>query len=144
VRKTTLPSAPEEAIRLLGSPSPDHLNALSPTPPLEMAGPPLRLQPRRRLRLSPCSHLVPGSCAKPGRSTLACEDVLPSRRDPHGEVSRRPTFSLAMGRPRATAPLRWLRAAGRNSPSCPRSVLTVNFCQPSHEFTFNVGIDLLF
>jgi hypothetical protein len=24
------------------------------------------------------------------------------------------------------------------------SVLTVNFRQPSHEFTFNVGIDLLF
>jgi hypothetical protein len=23
-------------------------------------------------------------------------------------------------------------------------VLTVNFCQPSHEFTFNVDIDLLF
>jgi hypothetical protein len=23
-------------------------------------------------------------------------------------------------------------------------VLTVNFCQPSHEFTFNIGIDLLF
>jgi hypothetical protein len=25
-----------------------------------------------------------------------------------------------------------------------RAVLTVNFRQPSHEFTFNVGIDLLF
>jgi hypothetical protein len=23
-------------------------------------------------------------------------------------------------------------------------MLTVNFCQPSYEFTFNVGIDLLF
>jgi hypothetical protein len=23
-------------------------------------------------------------------------------------------------------------------------MLTMNFCQPSHEFTFNVGIDLLF
>jgi hypothetical protein len=23
-------------------------------------------------------------------------------------------------------------------------LLTVNFCQPSHEFTINVGIDLLF
>jgi hypothetical protein len=23
-------------------------------------------------------------------------------------------------------------------------MLTVNFCKPSHEFTFNVGIDLLF
>jgi hypothetical protein len=23
-------------------------------------------------------------------------------------------------------------------------ILTVNFCQPSQEFTFNVGIDLLF
>jgi hypothetical protein len=25
-----------------------------------------------------------------------------------------------------------------------RELLTVNFRQPSHEFTFNVGIDLLF
>jgi hypothetical protein len=25
-----------------------------------------------------------------------------------------------------------------------QQVLTVNFRQPSHEFTFNVGIDLLF
>jgi hypothetical protein len=31
------------------TPSPDRLNALSLTPPLEMAGPPLHLQPRRRL-----------------------------------------------------------------------------------------------
>jgi hypothetical protein len=40
VRKTT---SPKEAIRLLRPPSLDRLNAHSPTPPLEMAGPPLRL-----------------------------------------------------------------------------------------------------
>jgi hypothetical protein len=63
------------------------------------------------------SHPVSGSCAQPGRSTPADKDVLPSRRDPHGEVLHRPTFSLATGRPRAAAPLRRLRATGRNSPS---------------------------
>jgi hypothetical protein len=30
------------------------------------------------------------------------------------------------------------------SPLSVRQVLTVNFRQPSHEFTFNVSIDLLF
>jgi hypothetical protein len=38
------------------------------------------------------------------------------------------------------------RKLGREevSPSPPAEMLTVNFRQPSHEFTFNVGIDLLF
>jgi hypothetical protein len=31
-----------------------------------------------------------------------------------------------------------------NVRQAPRPLLTVNFRQPSHEFTFNVGIDLLF
>jgi hypothetical protein len=32
----------------------------------------------------------------------------------------------------------------RRRPSLETPLLTVNFRQPSHEFTFNVGIDLLF
>jgi hypothetical protein len=103
--------------RLLEPPSPDLLNTLSPTPPLEMAGPPLRLQPRHWLRPPSHSHLVPGSRAQPGHSTPAGEDVLLSRRNPHGELPRHPTFSLATGRPYAIDTLRRLRAAGRNSPS---------------------------
>jgi hypothetical protein len=49
--------------RLLEPPSPDRLNTLSPTPPLEMAGPPLHLQPRHWLR--PPSPAFPSSAREP-------------------------------------------------------------------------------
>jgi hypothetical protein len=41
----------------------------------------------------PHSHPVPGNRAQPGHSTPAGEDVLSSRRNPHGELPRHPTFT---------------------------------------------------
>jgi hypothetical protein len=117
VWKTTLLLAPEEAIRLLGPPSPDRLNTLSSMPPLETAGPPLGLQPRRRL--PPPLAVFPSSAGE----LCTARTQHPCRRGraaeppgPHGEVPCRPIFSLAMGRPHAAALLCRLCATGRNSP----------------------------
>jgi hypothetical protein len=63
--------------------------------------------------------------------TLAAGEQLPSRR--------------SLGANRRTPDGHAQNPLGFCDPSrATRRVLTVNFRQPSHEFTFNVGIDLLF
>jgi hypothetical protein len=50
----------------------------------------------------------------------------------------------AAARPRRPPPCGDLRRLSDEWMSMGNHLLMVNFCQPSHEFTFNVDIDLLF